>query len=63
MWSPRHVEKGETENPVQDQRGSNPGRVHDWRGSQALYQSATSFSPKDSILPFRSQSKNYFNYI
>ena len=26
-----------SENPTQDQRGSNPGRMHDWRGSQALY--------------------------
>ena len=25
-----------SENPTQDQRGSNPGRMHDWRGSQAL---------------------------
>ena len=27
-----------SEKPTQDQRGSNPGRMHDWRGSQVLYQ-------------------------
>ena len=27
-----------SENPAQNQRGSNPGRMHDWRGSQALQQ-------------------------
>ena len=31
-----------SEKPKQDQRGSNLGHMHDWRGSQALYQSATS---------------------
>ena len=25
-----------SENPIREQRGSNPGRMHDWRGSQAL---------------------------
>ena len=25
-----------SENPTQDQRGSNPERMHDWRGSQAM---------------------------
>ena len=30
------------EKPTQYQPGSDPGRMHDWRGSQALYQSATS---------------------
>ena len=29
------------ERPNQNQRGSNSGRMHDWRGSQALYQGAT----------------------
>ena len=24
------------ENPTREQRGSKPGRMHDWRGSQAL---------------------------
>ena len=31
-----------SERPTQDQRASGPGRVYDWRGSQALYQCATS---------------------
>ena len=33
-----------SETPTQDQRGSNAGCIHDWRGSQAIYQSATSAS-------------------
>ena len=31
-----------SEKHTQDQRGSNPGRMHYWRGSRALYQCATS---------------------
>ena len=31
-----------SEKHTQDQRGSNPGRMHDWRGSRVLYQCATS---------------------
>ena len=26
-----------SENPTREQRGSKQGRMHDWRGSQALY--------------------------
>ena len=45
---PSHIERGEqgyfSENPTQ---GSNPGRMHDWRGSQALCQCVT----PPSLLP------------
>ena len=34
-----------SERPNQNQRGSNSGRMHDWRGSQALYQGATGAYP------------------
>ena len=45
-WSPSHIEKWETrifyKRLTQDQRGSNPECMYDLRGSQALYQCATS---------------------
>ena len=34
-----------SEKPTLCPRGSNRGRMHDWRGSQAIYQSATSSVP------------------
>ena len=30
-----------SENHTQNLRGSNPGRIHDWRGSESLYELAT----------------------